>query len=71
MKNITIFILSELFAFVLGFGIIVILFPGISMLAALSVTISIYIFTKTVSFLSSRLIKFGADKYYDWKGGTK
>lgn len=67
MKNLIINVLSELFLFGLGLGIIFLLYPGIPTMTALYIALVIYAISIIGTFVIEKIIKWCVDKYYDWK----
>ncbi len=67
MKDIIVFVLSELFLFGIALGVILIAHPGISLLAAAVGAIFVYIFATVVSIILNFILKYAVNKYFDWK----
>lgn len=71
MKNKLINITSELFIFVLTFGLVFLLYPPLPFYLSFTIALIVYVFSAIFSFVLFNSIKWLMNKYRKWKKSTK
>lgn len=71
MKNKLINITSELFIFVLTFGLVFLLYPPLPFYLSFTIALIVYVFSAIFSFVLFNSIKWLMNKYREWKKSTK